>query len=102
MWSFRTFLGKNSDFPTVFTTDCVSIGTWQFSQEQAATITQPALTMLGSETAPIYAESHELFQQWLPYAEPFVVNNATHMLHWECPDMVAAGLLDFLSRHPLG
>jgi pimeloyl-ACP methyl ester carboxylesterase len=91
-----------TDLPTLFAADLPSLGTWQFGQEQAAKITQPALTVLGSETAPLYSETHELLNQWLPNAEPFVLEGATHMLHWEDPDGVAAGLLAFLARHPMG
>ncbi len=82
--------------------DIVSLGAWQFGQEQASTISQPALTLLGSESAPLYAETHELLNQWLPNAEPFVLEGATHMLQWEDPRGVAAGLLAFLARHPMG
>ena len=91
-----------ADLPTLFAADIPSLGTWQFGQEQAAKITQPALTVLGSETAPLYSETHELLNQWLPNAEPFVLEGATHMLHWEDPDGMAAGLLAFLARHPMG
>ena len=91
-----------ADLPTLFAADIPSLGTWQFGQEQAAKITKPALTVLGSETSPLYSETHELLNPWLPNAEPFVLKDATHMLHWEDPDGVAAGLLAFLARHPMG
>ena len=79
-----------------------SLGTWPFDREQAATITQPALTLLGTQSAAWYAESHLVFNEWLPNAEPFVLEGATHLLHWEDPGGVTAGLLDFLARHPMG
>ena len=91
-----------ADLPTLFVADLVSLGTWQFGREQASTITQPALTVLGSESAAIFAETHELLNQWLPNAEPFVLEGVTHMLHWKDPDGLAAGLLNFLARHPMG
>jgi pimeloyl-ACP methyl ester carboxylesterase len=91
-----------ADLPTTFGADIPSLGSWQFGWEQAATITQPALTLTGSESAAWYAESHDVFNQWLPNAEPFVLEGATHMLHWEEPEGVAAGLLAFLARHPMG
>ena len=88
-------------FSTTFGADIPSLGAWQFGREHAATITRPALTFLGSESAAWYAESHDAFNQWLPNAEPFVLEGATHMLHWEDPEGVAAGLLEFLARHPM-
>ncbi len=90
-----------ADLPNDFAADLPSLGAWQFGPEQAATITQPALTLLGSETAAWYAESHDVFNQWLPNPEPFVLDGATHMLHWDDPKGVAAGLLAFLARHPI-
>ena len=58
-----------ADLPTLFTAELPSLGTWQFGREQAATITQPVLTVLGSASAPIFAETHELLNQWLPWVQ---------------------------------
>ncbi len=91
-----------ADLPTLFAADLASLGTWKFGPEQAAAITQPSLTVLGSKSAPIFAESHDLLTQWLPNAEPFLLEGATHLLHWEEPDGMAAGLLAFLARYPMG
>ena len=91
-----------ADLPTLFAADLASLGTWKFGPEQAATITQPALTVLGSKSAPIFAESHDLLTQWLPNAEQFVLKGATHMLQWKDPSGIAAGLIAFLARHPIG
>jgi len=91
-----------ADLPTVFAADLPSLGSWKFGREQAATIKQPALTLLGSESAPWYSESHDMFNEWLPNAEPFVLEGATHMLQMDDPDGMAAGLLAFLGRHPMG
>ena len=90
-----------ADLPSVFAADLPSLAAWQCSREQAAAIAQPALTLLGSKSAAWYVESHEVFNEWLPSAEPFVLEGATHMLHWEDPEGVAASLLTFLARHPM-
>jgi pimeloyl-ACP methyl ester carboxylesterase len=84
-----------------FAADIPSLGAWPFGREQAVTITHPALTFVGSDSAAWYTESHDAFNQWFPNAEPFVLAGATHMLHWENPEGVAAGLLEFLARHPM-
>jgi pimeloyl-ACP methyl ester carboxylesterase len=91
-----------ADLPTLWTADLPSFGSWEFDRKQAATITQPALTVLGSRSAPLFAESHDLLTQWLPNAEPFVLQGATHMLQWEDPSGIASCLLAFLARHPIG
>lgn len=96
------FEQAQADLSTVtFAADLPSLGAWKFGREQAAAITRPALTLVGSESAAWYAESHAVFNRWLPNAEPFVLDGATHMLHWEDPEGVAAALLAFLARHPM-
>jgi 3-oxoadipate enol-lactonase len=90
-----------SDLQTLFAADLPSLGGWQFTREQAAEISQPALTLGGSNSAAWYTESHKVFNEWLPNAEPLVLEGATHMLHWEDPKSVSAGLLTFLARHPM-
>ena len=90
-----------SDLPTLFGADLPSLGTWEFTQAHAQSITQPALTVLGTESFPLFAESHDLLNQWLPNAEPFVLDGATHFLQLDDPDGMANALLDFLSRHPM-
>ena len=89
------------DFTTSFGADAAAVKAWEFRQENAATISKPTLTLVGSETEPIFAETGQLLSQWLPNAEQYVVDGATHLLHWEDPEGVAAGLLAFLSRHPM-
>jgi hypothetical protein len=44
---------------------------------------------------------HELVLAWLPQAEAFVLIGATHGLQMIDPKGMAAGLADFLARHPL-
>ncbi len=35
------------------------------------------------------------------HADAFVLKGATHMLQWEDPSGIAAGLIAFLARHPI-
>ncbi len=85
-----------ADLPTLFGGDLPSLGSWSFGEAAAARITHPALTVLGTDTFPLCAESHELLNAWLPHAEPFVLHGATHLLQLDDPDAMAAGLLAFL------
>ena len=36
-----------------------------------------------------------------PFGRKFVLKGATHMLQWEDPSGIAAGLIAFLARHPI-
>lgn len=92
------------DAPAFFEVELPAYGAWRFGDADAARITQPVLAVLGGQSAAIdpgNAERHELVQRWFPQAEPFVLPGATHMLQMVNPADMAAGLRDFLQRHPL-
>jgi pimeloyl-ACP methyl ester carboxylesterase len=90
-----------SDLPTLFNGDLPAIGGWQFDQAAAARITQPALAVLGTESAPVFRESIDAVRQWLPSTELFMLDGATHFLQMERPAAMGAGLAAFLQRHPM-
>ena len=74
---------------------------WSFTQKDASRITQPALAVLGENTAPTFPERRELLLRWLPNAEPFELPDATHLLHAQNPRGMAEGMASFFARHPL-
>jgi pimeloyl-ACP methyl ester carboxylesterase len=81
-----------------------SLGGWQFTREEAARITQPALSVLGAESGSVLAlapEAHELLLEWLPNAEGYVLPNATHLLQMVNPQGVATASAAFWSRHAI-
>jgi pimeloyl-ACP methyl ester carboxylesterase len=73
---------------------------WAFGPEQAATITQPVLSVLGARSAPVLQEGRPVLHGWFPQAEDFDVNT-THMLQLEDPAAVADGLAAFFGRNPI-
>lgn len=90
------------DLPTLFGADLPALGAWAFGEAEARAVTQPALAVVGTETFPLCAESHDLLKAWLPNGEVFVLPGASHMLQLDDPDGMADGLLAFLRRHPIG
>jgi pimeloyl-ACP methyl ester carboxylesterase len=86
---------------TFFGQELPALQQWSFTQEEASRITQPALAVLGENTAPTFPERRELLLNWLPNVEPFDLPNATHLLHAENPSGMAEGLAGFYARHPL-
>jgi pimeloyl-ACP methyl ester carboxylesterase len=74
---------------------------WQFGPTQASGIAQPVLSVLGANSHPLFAESHELLQAWLPQLEELRVGGVAHLLHLENPEPVARGIAEFLARHPI-
>jgi len=87
------------DLPTLFGADLPALGGWEFGEAQARAITQPALVVVGTETFPLCAESHDLLKAWLPNGEVFELDGATHLLQMDDPDGMADGLLAFLRHH---
>jgi pimeloyl-ACP methyl ester carboxylesterase len=90
-----------ADLPTLFNGDLPTIGTWQFDEAAAARIRQPALAVLGTDSAPVFRESIEALQQWLPSTELFVLDGASHFLQMNRPAAMGSGLAAFLQRHPM-
>jgi pimeloyl-ACP methyl ester carboxylesterase len=93
-----------ADADTFFAQELPAVRGWSFGQEDARRVTQPALAVLGArsrEVTPVFDQRHELLLAWLPNVEPFVLPDATHLLHLQNPRGMAEGLAAFLARHPL-
>jgi pimeloyl-ACP methyl ester carboxylesterase len=90
-----------TNLDTFFQVELPALQRWQFTAEEATRIRQPVLSVVGSETAPIFSEGHALIQQWIPHAEALVVSQATHALQLMNASGVADGLARFFTRHKL-
>lgn len=73
---------------------------WQFGREEAAAITQPLLSLRGTETEQLFVDGHELLQSWFPHLERCTIEGVAHLLHMQHPGPVARGLAEFFARHP--
>jgi len=93
-----------ADADTFFGQELPAVQQWSFSREDASRISQPVLAVVGAkslELSPIWRERQELLLAWLPNAEPFVLPNATHLMHVENPHDMAEVLSTFFARHRL-
>ncbi len=93
-----------ADADTFFGQELPALQQWSFTREDASRITQPVLAVTGAkskELVPIWGERQELLLAWLPNVEPFVLPDATHLLHVQNPRGMAEGLAAFFARHPL-
>ena len=91
-----------ADADTFFGQELPSLQQWSLTREDAARITQPALSVVGAkskELSPIWSERHELLLAWLPKSEGLTLPDATHLLHVEHPRAVAEALAAFFARH---
>src|SRR5688572_9099185 len=73
---------------------------WQFGAEQAAVISQPVLSVVGTESERWFVDGHELLHAWFPRVEDCRIDGAAHLLHLQRPEPVARGIAGFLGRHP--
>ncbi len=90
-----------ADAEMFFSHELPALDLWHFSQTLSLRLTCPILSMIGAETAPVFAESHELLMHWYPNAEEFELPDATHAAPMSRPKMVGAALASFLVRHPM-
>jgi pimeloyl-ACP methyl ester carboxylesterase len=70
--------------------------TWSFGPEQAAAITCPVLSVLGSQSGPLFVGSRQLLHAWFPACQDADIVGATHLLQMQAPGSVAAAIAAFL------
>lgn len=78
-----------------------ALSAWQFGPEQAATISQPVLSVLGTESERLFVDGRELLHTWLPQLEDCTIEGVGHLLHMQRPEPVAQGVAEFFARHPI-
>ena len=74
---------------------------WQFGSEQATAISQPVLSVLGTETEQLFVEGRDLLHCWFPQIEDCTIEGVAHLLHMQRPELVAQGVAEFFARHPI-
>jgi pimeloyl-ACP methyl ester carboxylesterase len=89
------------DADTFFGVELPALGAWSFGAKQAASISQPVLSVLGTETEPLWVDVAAALRSWLSDVEDCTIEGAGHLLHLQRPGAVAAGIAAFLARHPL-
>jgi pimeloyl-ACP methyl ester carboxylesterase len=90
-----------ADAPNVFDSYLPALGAWQFGPGQAATISQPVLSVLGTESERLFVEGNDLLHTWFPQAEDCTIEGVAHLLHIQHPEPVARGVAEFFGRHPV-
>jgi pimeloyl-ACP methyl ester carboxylesterase len=78
-----------------------ALSAWQFGAQQAAAVSQPVLSVLGTKSDRLFVESHELLHRWFPQTEDGVIDGVGHLLHIERAQPVARSMAEFFARHPI-
>jgi len=89
------------DADTLFGMELPALGAWQFGADQAATISQPVLSVLGSDTGALWLEIATLLRAWFPQAEEQTVQGVGHLLHMQGGLDVVRVFAAFVHRHPM-
>ena len=80
--------------------DLPAFSTWEFGAKEAAAVSQPVLSVLGTRSGQFFVEGAALLHSWLPQVEDLIVEGAGHLLQIERPEPVARGIAEFIGRHP--
>lgn len=86
------------DVDTFFGVELPALTRWTFDARSAAAISQPALSVLGTETQPLWKEIAELLRSSLPRVEECQIEGVGHLLHLQRPEPVARAIARFLDR----
>lgn len=78
-----------------------ALNAWQFGPTQAATIAQPVLSVLGTETDQLFVEGRQLLHAWFPRIEDCTIEGVGHLLHMQRPEPVLSGVAAWLARQPM-
>lgn len=89
------------DADTFFGVELPGLIEWRFDARQAATIAQPALSVLGANTEPLWVEVDALLRSSMPNIESCRIEGVGHLLHLQRPEPVARGIAGFVARHPI-
>jgi pimeloyl-ACP methyl ester carboxylesterase len=84
------------DAATFFETELPGAPNWTFGPEQAAAITCPVLSVLGSRSSPLFVEGRQLLHAWFPDCRDADIVGATHLLQMQAPGPVATAIAAFL------
>jgi pimeloyl-ACP methyl ester carboxylesterase len=87
------------DSDTCIGVELEALQRWRFSAEDATRIQQPALSVIGGESGPVFDEIHSLLKKWIPRLEELTVPHANHALQYMNPGAVADGLRGFFDGH---
>jgi pimeloyl-ACP methyl ester carboxylesterase len=89
------------DADTFFGVELPAVTEWQFGRRQAAAIGRPVLSVLGSDTEPLWVEVAEFLRCSLPQVDELTVDGVGHLLHIQRPEPVARGMAKFLERNAI-
>ena len=89
------------DADTFFGVELPALTEWAFGPEQAAAIHCPVLSVLGTDTQPLWVEVAEFLRSSLPHVEECTIDGVGHLLHIQRPQPVARAMAEFLGSNSM-
>lgn len=89
------------DADTFFGIELPSLAAWTLDPDQASAITQPTLSVLGSETQQLWVEVAAFLETHVTDIREVRIDGVGHLLHLQRPNPVATAISDFLRQHPM-
>jgi len=89
------------DADTLFGAELPAIVEWEFRRDQTATIRCPVLSVLGTETLPLFVEVAAFLRSSIPRVEDCTIDGVGHLLHIQRPSPVAEAMAGFLQEHAM-
>ena len=90
-----------ADADTFLGIELPALTEWSFGPEQTAAIDRPVLSVVGSETGPLWVETADFLRCAIPRVEEIEVDGVGHLLHIQRPEAVARGIARFLKRNAI-
>jgi len=78
-----------------------ALNQWPFGKQQAATIAQPVLSVVGTDTEQWFKDGQALLHEWFPQLEACTAEGVGHLLHMQHPERVVPCIAAWLPRHPI-
>jgi len=89
------------DADTFFGIELPALTEWEFGPQQAAAVDRPVLSVLGSQTEPLWVDVADYLRSALPHVEECTIDRVGHLLHIQRPEPVARRMAQFLTRNSL-
>jgi pimeloyl-ACP methyl ester carboxylesterase len=88
------------DADTLFEIELPAMATWALDPERAAAIGCPVLSVLGTDTLPLFVEVAAFLRSSIPDVEERMIDGVGHLLHIQRPEPVAREISEFLRNRP--
>jgi len=75
---------------------------WNFDAREAAKLTMPVLSVLGTASVPFFHDGRRLLHDWFFRLDDLDLHGVNHLLQVQDPEGMANGLETFFASHPIG